>query len=168
MQQCRIRFQYSDNVMKRLQLFLAKQTSSFLAVIPIRIYDLVRSVEPPLLKSSLIDFEETKKLVALNEIIYSSGLLTKSLVTIDIEGIQTRQILANGLQKELYLDIQTVFDSFEHNSKHLLDGINFLDSELTAIRTKFGLVVKHININADELFVDTLDSLIVWSIGTEF
>ena len=166
LQQCLTRFKYNDSVMKSLQLFLAKQTSSFLAVIPVRIYDLIRTVEPPSLLPNIRNSPETKKMETLNETIYSCGLLTKSLVLLDMEGIQTREILVDGLQKELYLEIQSVFDTFQQRSNNLLEAINFLDSELTSIQTKFGLIVRHININADELFVATLESLMKWSIGT--
>ena len=153
LQQCRKQFNYSNTVMKSLLLFLAKQTSSFLAVIPLRIYDLILTVK-------------VEELENLNGIIYKSGLLTKSLVLLDIEGIKTHQILADGLRKELYLDIQAVYDRFEQSTQNLIEAIDFLDSELTAIRTKFCLVVNHLTISAAEIFDDTLESLIKWSIGT--
>ena len=164
LRQCQTEFKYNDTLMSSLELFLASQTSSFLAVIPVRIYELIRTLDAPSELDSCDDMlAEREKRHQLRKLIYKCGYLARSLLFLKIEGINTGELMTMGLRKEIYVDIQSAFDRFELGNE-LLQDLHKLDDELSSIKRKFHLIVRQLNIDGNNLFDDLLIEYIKWCV----
>ena len=164
LKQCQSVFGFKAHLMASLKLFLADQTSSFLAVIPVRIYELIRTLDAPSELDNCIDvLVEKEKRYAMRRLIYKCGYLAQSLLFLRIKGIDTMEILMIGLRKEIYVDIQSTFDRFEvgHSFVH---QIHTLDEELGTIKRNFNLIIRQINIDGNALFDVVLVDYIKWCV----
>ena len=164
LRQCQTVFKYNDTLMSSLELFLASQTSSFLAVIPVRIYELIRTLDAPRELDNCDDMlAEREKRHQMRRLIYKCGYLAQSLLFLKIEGINTNELLTTGLRKEIYVDIQSAFDRFELDNE-LLHALHKLDNELGSVKRKFHLIVRQLNIDGNALFDNLLIEYIKWCV----
>lgn len=164
LKQCQSVFGFKAHLMASLELFLADQTSSFLAVIPVRIYELIRTLDAPSELDNCIDvLVEKEKRYAMRRLIYKCGYLAQSLLFLRIKGIDTMEILMIGLRKEIYVDIQSTFDRFEVGHSFVRQ-IRTLDEELGTIKRNFNLIIRQINIDGNALFDVVLVDYIKWCV----